>query len=173
MDTVATNPPLIVNPAMTPSNTILYVPSGTGKTYFAFRRPVELCYGLLPSGIDESAVGPRYDELHAPGRHSFVTFHPSFRNEVFVEGVRPRLPGLRVAADLACGACDRLVGRRAPSSRPLRHHLRPQLRVGRQHPVVLDRELPRPRHPCRQLSSRSLPRRAGGAVEVDCRTGAD
>jgi hypothetical protein len=51
---------------------------------------------------------------------------------------RPRLHGLRVAPDLACGA-----GRRPPSSMSLLHHPRPQRRVGRQHPVVPDQVQPR------------------------------
>ena len=37
------------------------------------------------------------------------------------------------------------------SSRPLRHHSRPQLRVGRQHPVVPDQVQSRPRRQCCQL----------------------
>jgi len=46
-----------------------------------------------------------------------------------------------------CGASP-VAGPRASMS--LRHHPRPQLRVGRQHPVVPDQVQPRPRHPCRQ-----------------------
>jgi hypothetical protein len=66
------------------------------------------------------------------------------------DGLRPRLHGLRVAADLACGADSRFASRRTPNSRPLRQHPCPQRRVGRQHPVEPDQVQLRLWNQCRQ-----------------------
>ena len=93
---------------MSAINTILYGPPGTGKTYRTFRRAVELCDGPLPADMDEAAIRRRYEELRTLGRVSFVTFHPSYGYEEFVEGLRPHATERgQVAYDVLPGAFRR------------------------------------------------------------------
>lgn len=70
-------------------NIILYGPPGTGKTYEALRLAVEICDDKRYAGRD--VVRERYKALVADGRIRFVTFHPSYGYEEFVEGIRPVL----------------------------------------------------------------------------------
>ena len=70
-----------------PLNKILYGPTGTGKTFTAIRRCVEICDGV--TGLSDDDDKSRYDELVEEGRVKFVTFHESYGYEEFVEGLRP------------------------------------------------------------------------------------
>jgi 5-methylcytosine-specific restriction protein B len=60
-------------------------PPGTGKTYAAAREAVRI---LMP-GADEAAFDTNHRRLVEEGRIIWVTFHPSFSYEDFVEGFRP------------------------------------------------------------------------------------
>jgi len=53
---------------------ILYGPPGTGKTYQARDFSVRF-------------LGEKYEELHSNGQIEFITFHPSYSYEEFVEGI--------------------------------------------------------------------------------------
>ncbi len=73
--------------ARSPLNTILFGPPGTGKTYSVQRRAVEVVEAL-PEGISEKEIAEKFREYRDEGRIEFVTFHPSFSYEEFVEGFR-------------------------------------------------------------------------------------
>jgi 5-methylcytosine-specific restriction enzyme B len=68
-----------------PTLKILYGPPGTGKTWRAARDAVLL---LDPSVADED-IAARHREYVDAGRIVWVTFHPSYTYEDFVEGLRP------------------------------------------------------------------------------------
>lgn len=60
-------------------------PPGTGKTYAAAREAVRI---LVPN-IKEDEITKKHEKLVDEGRIIWVTFHPSFSYEDFVEGFRP------------------------------------------------------------------------------------
>jgi 5-methylcytosine-specific restriction protein B len=61
-------------------------PPGTGKTYSAAREAVRI---LIPD-VEEASVVTEHLRLVEEGRIIWVTFHPSFSYEDFVEGFRPK-----------------------------------------------------------------------------------
>jgi 5-methylcytosine-specific restriction protein B len=91
---------------------ILYGPPGTGKTYQAARRAARIIDPTLETA-DDKAVVAAHQAFVAAGRILWVTFHPSYSYEDFIEGFRPELgptdtltfvvkPG---PFRLACDAC--------------------------------------------------------------------
>lgn len=68
---------------------IFYGPPGTGKTYRAAREAVRIVDGTY----SDDTVTERHHQLVAEGRIRWVTFHPSYAYEDFVEGYRPRING--------------------------------------------------------------------------------
>jgi 5-methylcytosine-specific restriction enzyme B len=64
---------------------ILAGPPGTGKTWTAAREAVRV---LIPS-VGEAQIAAEHQRLVREGRIIWVTFHPSFSYEDFVEGFRP------------------------------------------------------------------------------------
>ncbi len=79
---------------MNARNTILYGPPGTGKTYLSLQKAVALAEGLsemeaaqkYPSRV---ALREQFRQYQQEGRIAFVTFHPSFSYEDFIEGIKP------------------------------------------------------------------------------------
>lgn len=61
-------------------------PPGTGKTYSAAREAVRI---IIPD-VDEANIANEHRRLVEEGRIIWVTFHPSFSYEDFVEGFRPK-----------------------------------------------------------------------------------
>lgn len=80
--------------AATPLNTILFGPPGTGKTYHTVNYALSIIEG---KSLDVLAAEPRSElkrrfDAHAQsGQVAFVTFHPSFSYEDFVEGIKPKM----------------------------------------------------------------------------------
>jgi 5-methylcytosine-specific restriction enzyme B len=96
-------------PELAGEMTILQGPPGTGKTFLAKREAVRIVDGAMPS--DEGASG-RQAELVDARRIFWVTFHPSYSYEDFVEGFRPRVEDGQLVYEVvdgpfkrACEAC--------------------------------------------------------------------
>src|SRR5262249_21499464 len=80
---------------------IFYGPPGSGKTFQVVREAVRIVEGGLPKkgggttsedgkDVDQDKVNTRYRKLLNAGRIWFVTFHPNYSYEDFVEGFRPK-----------------------------------------------------------------------------------
>jgi 5-methylcytosine-specific restriction enzyme B len=86
---------------------------GTGKTFHAAREAVRIIDGAVDS--EPSLFTARHRHLVETGRIFWVTFHPSYSYEDFVEGFRPVTDsGGRLSYEVrkgpfkkACEACDR------------------------------------------------------------------
>lgn len=77
-------------------NTILYGPPGTGKTYQTVNHALAIIEQnpdyLDPSKeFDRSDLREKFEKYRKKRQIRFVTFHPSFSYEDFVEGIRPEL----------------------------------------------------------------------------------
>lgn len=99
-----------------PLNRILYGPPGTGKTHHAVVAALEVLDPdfLAQPGVDRTAVKQRFNQLADEGRIEFVTFHPSFSYEDFVEGIRPEPHGSSLVYQVEDGVFKRLCERALP-----------------------------------------------------------
>lgn len=76
-----------------PLNRILYGPPGTGKTYRSVAEAVAIIEGaststlMAPDAYKNTKA--RFDHYRTAGQIEFVTFHPSYAYQDFVEGIRP------------------------------------------------------------------------------------
>jgi 5-methylcytosine-specific restriction enzyme B len=109
--------------------TIFQGPPGTGKTFRARREAVRIVDGAVPG--DEGEASRRHAELVEAGRIFWVTFHPSYSYEDFVEGFRPRAREGQMVYEVvdgpfkrACSAC------RVDSLRARLGGLRPGQKIG-------------------------------------------
>lgn len=69
-------------------NTILYGPPGTGKTYETKKYAVQIIESSEENILTKERIEELY-ELYLNDHIEFVTFHPSYSYEDFVEGIRP------------------------------------------------------------------------------------
>lgn len=76
-----------------PLNRILFGPPGTGKTYRSVAEAVAIIEGSevaeLMSQDAYQNTKTRFDDYRENGQIEFVTFHPSYAYQDFVEGIRP------------------------------------------------------------------------------------
>lgn len=97
LDVVSSETP--INPQATttvdvgPLNRILYGPPGTGKTFRSVAEAVALIEGKNASDLMApdayKTAKAQFDHYRANGQIEFVTFHPSYAYQDFVEGIRP------------------------------------------------------------------------------------
>ncbi|MCS3924436.1 McrB family protein [Methanosalsum natronophilum] len=68
---------------------ILYGPPGTGKTYNTKRKATEIIFSgkRQVNNLKQEDIDQQYNELKEDGRIEFITFHPSYSYEEFVEGI--------------------------------------------------------------------------------------
>lgn len=86
-------PSATVTSELSPLNRILYGPPGTGKTYRSVAEAVAIIEGVSTASLMEPDVykttKARFDHYRSIGQIEFVTFHPSYAYQDFVEGIRP------------------------------------------------------------------------------------
>lgn len=106
-----------------PTVKILQGPVGTGKTYRAAREAVR----IIDSQVDQDEIpfAARHRFLVETGRIVWVTFHPSYSYEDFVEGFRPvQKPGGQMVYEVVDGPL-KIAARACGSS-----HLISRIRIG-------------------------------------------
>lgn len=69
-------------------NKILYGPPGTGKTYQTKEKSINI---LFNTKMDREQINQMYNDYLQKGQIRFITFHPSYSYEDFIEGIRPNL----------------------------------------------------------------------------------
>ena len=77
-----------------PLNLLFYGPPGTGKTYQTVNQAIAILEDRSLEEVsveDRTELRRRFQEYVNMGRISFVTFHPSFAYEDFVEGIKPMI----------------------------------------------------------------------------------
>lgn len=98
---------------------ILYGTPGTGKTYST----KELAVKILGGDLD--AIGDEYEKYRNEGRIEFITFHPSYSYEEFIEGITVVTKGENVPTEnlqYVCKSgifknmCKRALGKAIDSS---------------------------------------------------------
>lgn len=86
-------PPTATSPESGPLNRILFGPPGTGKTYRSVAEAVAIVEGVNTASLmtpeTYKNTKSRFDYYRSTGQVEFITFHPSYAYQDFVEGIRP------------------------------------------------------------------------------------
>jgi len=98
LEPVTEAPQVIPEPRMpdarAPLNRILFGPPGTGKTYRSVAEAVAIIDGASVASLLAPEAYPQakaqFDRYREVGQIEFVTFHPSYAYQDFVEGIRPQ-----------------------------------------------------------------------------------
>jgi hypothetical protein len=84
----------LIPPSLSPTQVIFYGPPGTGKTYKGITRALEIIHED-PNYCSDPEKRPQFveefNEKQEEEQIEFITFHPSYSYEEFVEGIRPVL----------------------------------------------------------------------------------
>lgn len=103
-----------------PLNQILFGPPGTGKTFNAIIKAVEIITGKRYTESKFTECKAEYDRLVSEGRIHFITFHQSYSYEDFMEGLKPISSGDQVSYEIIPGVfkkvCELAKGDSKPSS---------------------------------------------------------
>ncbi len=93
---ILAEPTIAYNPQTSldhPLNLILYGAPGTGKTYHAINYALSIIENRTMEELEmepRGALRHRFNEYMEEGWIQYVTFHPSFAYEDFVEGIKPQ-----------------------------------------------------------------------------------
>ena len=106
---VAYNPQTSLNH---PLNLILYGSPGTGKTYHTINYALSIIENRTLSELDledRKELRARFQTYMEEGCVQFVTFHPSFTYEDFVEGIKPQTHKGQVLYDIEDGVLKQMA----------------------------------------------------------------
>lgn len=96
-----------------PLNRILFGPPGTGKTYRSVAEAVAIIESVEIADVLNSIAYPdtkkRFDAYRENGQIEFVTFHPSYAYQEFVEGIRPASVAGELSYNVEPGVLKRIA----------------------------------------------------------------
>ncbi|MGB9763526.1 MAG: McrB family protein [Minisyncoccia bacterium] len=91
-------------------NIILYGPPGTGKTYETRRIALTRIFGINEDfKFNPKFIKVFFDRFLSSGQIKFVTFHPSYSYEDFIEGIKPEIQNNSVIYTVQDGIFKQIV----------------------------------------------------------------